>query len=133
MNKVNGNHFNAAGHTARVSAANGANGNAGNDHHAAADNNPGNQANANPDKMNNKMNQANTGDNRQAQEQHHRQIANNAAGNNPNGGHNPNAGNNRPQTQSHHNPGHAPRAQAPHAAPARQHQNPRPEEHERHR
>jgi hypothetical protein len=129
MDKVNGNHFNAAGHPARVSAANGANSNAGYNHHATADNNPGNQANANPDKMN----QANAGDNTQAQAPHHRQMANNVAGNNPNGTHNPNAGNNRPLAQGHHNPGHAPRAQAPHAAPARQHQNPRPEEHERHR
>jgi hypothetical protein len=121
MNSVNGNRFNAAGRTARVSANQGVNGNP-NRANAA---NANGQANANPGRVNNPVNQPNAASNAPGNTHPHRQIANGIAGNNPN------VANNRPVAQNHRNVVHAPRPQ--HAVPARPRPAARPEEHERHR
>jgi hypothetical protein len=111
MNKVNGKRFNPEGHTARGSAANGANDDADRNRGASADNNNDRSA-AKQDK---------------AEKSHHRSNTGDAAGNRPA------EGDSRQPAQNHHNTPNASRPHEQHAAPARPHENARPEEHEKHR
>jgi hypothetical protein len=124
MNKVNGKRFNPEGHTARVSAANGAHDNADRNQHKQADNN--NDRTAAKQDGADKTGSHETANNT-AEKPHHRPNAGNATGNRPN------EGSNRQPAQNHHSNTNAARQHEQHAAPARQHENAKPEEHEKHR
>ncbi len=120
MNKVDGNRFNTEGRRARTPNSDGTNNNTDRGNRPQANNNADNHANANPDNANKN---ASPGD-QAARAPHQHQAANNS---------NPDNNRQPAQNQQHNNMARAPRQLVRHPAPARPHNNPRPQEHEKHR
>ncbi|WP_419700316.1 YXWGXW repeat-containing protein [Mucilaginibacter sp. NFX135] len=118
MNKVGGNRFNTEGRRARASSPDATNNNADRGNRQQVNNNADNHANQ--DNVNRNAPSAD----QTAKAPHQWQTANNL-----------NAGNNRQpaQNQQRNNMARAPRQLVRHPAPGRPHNNPRPQEHERHR
>ncbi|MBB6111828.1 YXWGXW repeat-containing protein [Mucilaginibacter lappiensis] len=114
MNKVDGNRFNTEGRKARASNPDGTNNNVDRNNRPQANNAADNHAN--PDNANKN---ASPGDQAPRAPHQHQAV------NNPNG---------QPgQNQQHNNMARAPRQLVRHPAPGRPHNNPKPQEHEKHR
>jgi hypothetical protein len=117
MNKVDGNRFNTEGRRARTSSPDGTNNNT--DRSNRTQSNNGGDNHANQDNANKNASLAN----RPAKAPHQWQTANPSTGN----------AQQAPQNQQRNNMARAPRQLVRHPAPARPHNNPKPQEHERHR